>query len=192
MATYVLWMLVTYNRPSEPLSVRRRDISRPMAGVSPQWTVLLWPAERDGRSKVLGSDDSLSLDTKIVPWFPTVVAALAEGPQHAKIFNFTYAEFAKEFTRARKKLKIKRLVPYQARHSGASIDLCLQYRGLAETKSRGRWASEKSMLRYNKAAKLAQSMKQFDRRQCDFFEAAERQLEALFLGRVAPESLRLP
>ena len=163
-----------------------------MVGVSPQWTVLLWPSERDARSKVLGSDDSLSLDTKIAPWFPTLVATLAEGPQHEKVFNFTYAVFTKESTRARRKLRIKRLVSYQARHSGASIDLCLQYRSLAETKSRGRWASEKSLLRYNRAAKLAQAMKQFDQRQCDFFEAAERQLEALFSGKVAPESLRLP
>ena len=192
MAAYVLWMVVTYNRPSEPLTVQRRDLSRPMIGVSPQWTVLLWPAERDGRSKVLGSDDSLTLDTKIVPWFPQLVEVLSEGPQAENIFNFTYAEFNKEFTRARRKLRIKRLVPYQARHSGASIDLCLLYRSIPEVKGRGRWASEKSMLRYNRAAKLAQSMKQFDQRQQDFFVAAERQLEELFFGKVAPEALRLP
>ena len=105
-----------------------------MAGVSPQWTVLLWPSERDARSKVLGSDDSLTLDTKVAPWFPELVSVLAERPQHAKIFDFTYAEFTKEFTRARRKLRIKRLVPFQARHSGVSADLCLNFRSIVEVK----------------------------------------------------------
>ena len=192
MGAYLLWLITTYNRPSEPLAVLRRDLFRPMSGVSQDWTVLLWPEERDGRSKVLGSDDSLSLNNKIVPWFTEVVAALADGPEEERIFNFSYAEFSKEFTRARRKLRIKRLVPYQARHSGASIDLCNHYRSIAEVKSRGRWASEKSMLRYNKAAKLAQSMKPFDRRQLEFFEAADKHLEGLFSGKVPPESIPLP
>ena len=43
-----------------------------------------------------------------------------------------------------------------------------------------------------KAAKLAQSMKGFDRRQLEFFEAAAKHLEALFSGKVAPEFLPLP
>ena len=192
MAVYVLWLLTTYNRPSEPLSVLRRDLNRPMAQVCQDWTVLLWPAERDGRSKVLGSDDSLSLSTRIIPWFTQVVEALADGPDAEPIFNFSYADFVKEFTRARRKLRIKKLVPYQCRHSGASVDLCNNYRSVAEVKARGRWGSEKSMMRYNRAAKLAASMKVFDQRQLAFFAAAERQLEALLFGRVTPESLHLP
>jgi hypothetical protein len=48
------------------------------------------------------------------------------------------------------------------------------------------------MMRYNRAAKLAASMKVFDQRQLAFFAAAERQLEALLFGRIAPESLHLP
>ena len=48
------------------------------------------------------------------------------------------------------------------------------------------------MLRYNKAAKLAQSMKPFDRRQLEFFEAAGKHLEGLFSGKVPPESIPLP
>ena len=31
-------------------------------------------------------------------------------------------------------IRIRRLVPYQARHSGASIDLCMSYRTIAEVK----------------------------------------------------------
>ena len=117
---------------------------------------------------------------------------MADGPEEDPIFSFSYAEFVKEFTRARRKLRIKKLVPYQCRHSGASVDLCNNYRSVAEVKARGRWGSEKSMMRYNRAAKLAASMQVFDQRQLAFFAAAERQLEALLFGRVAPESLHLP
>lgn len=93
-----------------------------------------------------------------------VVAAMADGPKDEKIFKFTYAEFTKEFTKARRKLRIKQLFPYQCRHSGASIDLCNHYRSIAEVKSRGTWGSEKSMMRYNRSATLARAMKVFDRR----------------------------
>ena len=98
----------------------------------------------------------------------------------------------REFGRSRRRLRIKRLVPYQTRHSGASIDLCLSHRSLREVQSRGRWGSEKSMLRYNKSAKLAQSMKQFDRGQLDYFATAESRLEALFFGQALAEELPLP
>ena len=192
MATYVLWCLVTYNRPNEPLTIRRQDLNKPMHGVSPAWTVLLWPSARDGRSKVLGSDDSLPLDSKILPWFPALCEVLAEGPKEEKIFDFSYQDLVREFGRSRRRLRIKRLVPYQTRHSGASIDLCLSHRSMREVQSRGRWASDKSMLRYNKSAKLAQSMKQFDRRQLDYFATAESRLEALFFGQALTEELPLP
>ena len=146
----------------------------------------------NGRSKVLGSDDSLPLDSKILPWFPAFCEVLAEGPPEEKIFDFSYQDLVREFGRSRRRLRIKRLVPYQTRHSGASIDLCLSHRSLREVQSRGRWGSEKSMLRYNKSAKLAQSMKQFDRRQLDYFATAESRLEALFVGQALVEELSLP
>ena len=79
-------------------------------------------------------------------------------------------------------------MPYYARHSGASIDLCCEYRsnrGREESRAVG---SEKSMLGYDRSAKLAQSLKQFDSRQLDCYSTAESRLEALFFGRVQPMS----
>ena len=101
-----------------------------MHGVSPAWTVLLRPSERDGRSNVLASDDSLPLDSKILPWFPALCKVLAEGPQEEKIFDLSYQDLVLEFGRSRRSMRIKRLVPYQTRHSGASIDLCLAHRAM--------------------------------------------------------------
>ena len=151
----------------------------------------MFPAERDARSKVLGSDDSMTLSTKIVPWMKTLLETLVEGPPDELILACDYQDFAKQFSRTRRRLRIKKLLPYQARHSGASIDLCLRHRTIPEVKNRGRWASDKSMLRYNKAATLAQSLKQFDAKQLAFFRAAEARLEALFLAQVKAEDLPL-
>ena len=187
-----MWMLITYSRPSEPLHVRRRDLNRPVKGASPDWTVLMWPAERSLRSKVAACDDSMTLSSRIVPWMPRVLESLIEGEPDEKLFAFDYQDFAREFRRSCRRLRIRRLVPYQARHSGASIDLCMSHRTIPEVKGRGRWASEKSMLRYNKAAKLAQVLKQFDEKQLQYFRNAEALLEDLFFGKAKVEDLVLP
>ena len=130
--------------------------------------------------------------SEIAPGIMWIMALLATLLSIERIFAFDYQDFAREFNKTRRRLRIKKLVPYQARHSGVSIDLCLGYRSIAEAKNRGRWASEKSMLRYNKSAKLAQVLKQFDARQLDYFRACESRLEALFFGQAKAEDLQLP
>ena len=192
MGIYLLWMLITYSRPAEPLQVRRRDLCRPVAGASPVWTVVLFPAERSLRSKVLASDDSLTLSSRIVPWFPVILEILSEGDPDERLFDFDYQVLAREFRRTCKRLRIRRLVPYQARHSGVGIDLSLGHRSIPEAKDRGRWASDKSMMRYNKSAKLAQVLKQFDDKQMAYFRSAERRLEALFFAQDKEGELPLP
>ena len=48
------------------------------------------------------------------------------------------------------------MVPYLLRHSGASHDRLTNERTLEECKKRGRWANHKSLVRYEKAARVAQ------------------------------------
>ena len=114
MSDYVLWLPTAYNRPSEPFSVLRQDLSRPMIQVRRNWVGLLWPEERDKRSKV----------------------------------------------------------PFQRHHSKALVDLCNDYQSIAEMKARRKRGSEKSVMKYNQAAKLAPSIKAFDRLRLD--QAADR------------------
>ena len=64
-------------------------------------TVLFWPSERDGRSKVLGSDDSMPLATCILPWFAAVLEILAEGAPEDNIFDFSDQDVVKKFNRCR-------------------------------------------------------------------------------------------
>ena len=132
MAVHVLWLLTSHSRFSEPLSVRRRGINRPMV------------------------------------------------------------QCPKVLVRALRKLRVHRLVPYQCRHSGASIDLCSDNRSTAEVKGRGRLGPKRSVVQNGQAAKLTQAVNISDQQLLVFFAAAEKQLEGLFFDKVLPESLPLP
>ena len=46
MAVYLLWMLVTYNRPGEPLNLCREDLLRPRANINKNWLCILFRQER--------------------------------------------------------------------------------------------------------------------------------------------------
>ena len=63
-------------------------------------------------------------------------------------------------------------VPYMMRPSGPSIDRAQQFRPLDEVRKRGRWASHKSVVRYEKAARLSKAWH-------DLAAATQMQREAL-------------
>ena len=52
---------------------------------------------------------------------------------------------------------IQQLVRYMARHSGPSIDAALATRTRKEIKDRGRWQSDRSVLRYEQRTRLHKS-----------------------------------
>ena len=52
---------------------------------------------------------------------------------------------------------IQPLVPYMAQHSGRSIEAALGTRTRKEIKDRGRWKSDRSVLRYEQRARLHKS-----------------------------------
>lgn len=58
------------------------------------------------------------------------------------------------FAAAVKHLRLGNVVVYQACHSGPSIDTARNSRSLEECKKRGRWASWRSVSRYEEAARL--------------------------------------
>ena len=192
MAMCVLWLLTTYDRPTGPSSVLHRDSNEPVAQVCRDRTVLLWPAERDGRSKGPSSGNSIGLSTTIVALPTRAVEATADGPEAEPIPSFGYADLVKELTRARGKPRMRWLVPYQRLRSQAPVGPCNNFRSVAGVKARRQWGSEKPTMRYNRTAKLAVRMKVLDQQQPAFFAAAERQLEALLFGRVTPGTLHLP
>ena len=83
-------------------------------------------------------------------------------------------------------------VPYQARHSGASLDAALSHRPRKEIMDRGRWASQGSLVRYEKHTRVAASLTKLPAEWRAFFEAADAQLEGLFADRVAATAVVPP
>lgn len=177
-AAFLAMMLSTYMRPGEMMGMRVEDLVPPVRGVSSYWTVVVCPQERPARTKVGASDDSIRLDSAWCPWMNTVCEALTSGrKKHEKLWPFTYPEFVRAMKESCKRLGID-AVPYQARHSGASIDRASGERSLADIKKRGRWAHDKSVVRYEKHGRLQTSALAFSTGQRAYFETCARHVEA--------------
>ena len=86
------------------------------------WSVLLFPQERVAASKTLAKDASLTVDPCWMKWWEKVLPELARGDAKQRVWKFSYAELVPVFKAAATSIGLPSLVPYQARHSGASID----------------------------------------------------------------------
>jgi hypothetical protein len=188
MAVYLVWMVTTYMQPGKPLTVRRGDLVAPVRGVSVEWHVNLFPEERPDRSKTYASNDSVCLTTKLAPWFPRLMRALAKGPSSELLFSFSYPNFCKAFEHCRKELGLPPIVPYKSRHSGPSIDMARGNRNRQEIRDRGRWKSEKSVIRYEQRARLAQSCQRLPASLQAHLDRCEQHLGDVLLGRMAADA----
>ena len=83
------------------------------------------------------------------------------------------------------------LVPYQGRHSGASIDRSERSRSSEEVTKRGRWKQFKNVARYEKAARLAATDNALSQAQRTHCMACERHLADFILGRRCPTLQKL-
>ena len=88
-------------------------------------------------------------------------------------------------------LQVKaKVVPYQMRHSGASIDMARRWRRLADVQKRGQWKTTRSVARYEKHARLAATWATLSSAQQNVFLVCEAQLADIILGRASPVDLR--
>ena len=83
-----------------------------------------------------------------------MLMALKSLPAGRRVWSFTYPRLAATVAKVAKDLGFD-LVVYQARHSGASADMSSRKRTLAEVKKRGGWKADRSVVRYEKGARLA-------------------------------------
>ena len=188
MALYILWCVCLYMRPSEPLGILRGDLQKPVLNVSRRWQLLLFPEERSDRSKTFAANDSIAMHCQWATWLPLTAEVLADGPKDEVVFNFTYPEFLVEWEACRKHLGLK-MVPYEARHSGPSVDAAKGLRTRTEIKNRGRWASERSVTRYEQRARLVRSYNLLTAAQQARADYCEAHLGDMLLGRVALASV---
>ena len=171
--------------------LKRSDLLAPQRSVSTSWLCLVFRSEREDRSKTLATDESLELTCQWAPYFHRICAKLKQGDPDAPLFALTYPDILAEVRRAAATLGIE-VVPYQARHSGASIDAALGYRNRSELKARGRWQSDRSVVRYESKARLAESLDVLRPPLRQHLDQCMCRLEDLLLGHVAARTLPEP
>jgi integrase len=185
MAVHVLLMVSLYLRPGEALLIRREDLLPPISGISPFWTILLCPSWRPERTKTGDADESLRLDTPSLSWLGAILRALRGGGNSERVFDYDYPAFARVFQVAVANTGLGPLVPYQGRHSGASIDRCNGRRTVEEVRKRGRWKSHRSVVRYEKSGLLQASALRLGPAKVEFCRRRETELSDVMLGRRA-------
>ena len=181
MGVCTIFMVIWYLRPSEGFGIRRRDLQRPVRGLATKWQLLLFPEERQDRSKTFAANDSVEVHCPWLPWFDEITPMLAEGNPDAVVFNFDYPTYLKVWNRCRQTLAIT-AVPYQGRHSGPSIDAALGVRSRSEIQARGRSKALASVLRYEQRARLLKTFNALPAALQSHCLECERRLQGLFLG----------
>jgi len=186
MAVWVLIGLPAYLRPSENMRLRRKDLVAPASGVTRHWALLVAPEEVGVPTKLNTMDDSILLDSEWLPWAAPALSALKEGDPDSLVWDFDYPELITELRAAASTLGLPRVVAYQLRHSGPSVDRIRGSRTQEECRKRGRWQSHRSLVRYEKHARLAQEWNAYSEEQRHHFLMCEEQLEDVVLGRRRP------
>ena len=80
----------------------------------------------------------------------------------------------------------KALEQTRLRHSGPSIDRARNWRSLHEVQKRGSWKAHKSVLRYEKAARLSLSYQSLPQSLRDYVDTCELQVGDVLLNRRPP------
>ncbi|CAE7512342.1 unnamed protein product [Symbiodinium sp. CCMP2592] len=150
--------------PSELLRCTVYSLVPPVQNTFNEWNLLLSPEQMGHPSKTGEYDTSLALDSYYLkPWGSVVFQALKKQHASTPLWDFNYGEFVREFKLVAEALHVQ-LSPYQMRHSGPSIDRAQHLRSLLEVQRRGTWKSAKSVLRYEKSARLAASFLELPQR----------------------------
>ena len=142
---------------------------------------MLFPSSRDRTSKTGEQDSGIFLDA-------TRMSLLAEILQDylkdktGKMWDSTYQAFYAIFKQGVAALGLGNLLPYQLRHSGASMNACLRARSQEEIRRRGHWRALKSVARYEKSGRLELTWKQFPLAKRVSMEACELHLEDILKG----------
>ena len=140
--------------------------------------------DRGLRTKVGAADDSVLLDTEHLGWLAPAWAALSAHRRGKPLWSFNYRELFTAFARAAAAVGVI-AVPYQLRHSGPAWDRVQKYRTQEEVMKRGRWKTMKSLVRYERHARLAAEMRDLAAPKAAFCRECAAQFEACVLRRAA-------
>ena len=182
MAVWVILGLIAYLRPNENMKLRRADLLKPIPSTK-TWGLLIAPSETGAVSKTNEQDDSVLLDNPSYLWLEPIFIAMKDGTRELPLWDFDYSQVAAEIRNASEAFQIADLYPYGLRHSGPSEDRARSVRTLEEIRKRGRWASAKSVQRYEKAARLAATYETYSAEFKVFSETCDRVIADVVLGK---------
>jgi hypothetical protein len=158
MAVCLLVGTRCYLRPCELTSLRRGQLVRPqlMGGNHFKfWAVNLHPETQGKMSKTGYFDESIVLDDASgLTFLSPFLEILREGDPSSPLWPFKHVQLVQRFAQCSQQLGLDKLhcCLYALRHAGASADWLTRARSLQEIKTRGRWVSDASLRRYQKAA----------------------------------------
>ena len=188
MAVAIMIQLVLYLRVAELYSVRCGDLLRPSVQGLRCWALSLHPATREKLSKTGLKDENVTFATRLSIPLQRVLVYLAEQAADQPILDVPYPEFLAQFKRAAQAIGVPQMVPSEARHSGASIEIGLKMRTTEEGQKQGRWASLKNLRRYEKAGELNKEWQKYsDRQQRHFLRCEKGLVQALLVGTMPDE-----
>ena len=148
------------------------------------WALILGPMELGVANKSGQFDESVTLDWEelhwITPFFASAIGGRASGP----LWQFSQIEYLAKFRECLvltglDKLKFE---PYSLRHGGASFDRMTNRRTLDAIKRRGRWTSDSSLRRYERAATAQRVLTQLPEESKLYGHRVAQHLQQYFKG----------
>ena len=166
-ATALAFQADGYLRPSEAIGLSGNSVVWASAGqvargaLDDKVALVIAPSEEGVPAKTGQWDETILVGEFGNRSWMRDVAKGAWRPE--RLFpHLTLERYERSFRRIVKKRKIVDLgiTPHVVRHSAPSTDLLLGAITLPELKKRGRWASDRSVVRYGKAGRLLVAMRQ--------------------------------
>ena len=173
-----------YLRPRELTGLLQSQLLGPqlVSQTLTAWCLLLHPSEGQQRSKSGHFDEGVRLDSSWSRWMSPFLEILM-GPQDARrLWPFEHHELVAAVKAATATLRLEHMKPclYSLRHGGASHDAVTGARTLEQIQHRGRWASNKSLLRYRKDSRAQLELQRLGVKARTLGKAMELNLENAF------------
>ena len=186
MALFICLMWSTYARPIQLMALEPEYLYPP-SRVATFWTVQLNPEVEGVPSKAKEFDVTIELDHDWWPRLAPMLDVLRGLPRGRRVWEFGYPKLAATVQKVARGLGFD-LVVCQARHSGASSDMATRKRTLPEVKKRGDWKADRSVVRYEKGARLSSAWARHPRWLQDHAERCEEKfVEILLHGLTVPK-----
>lgn len=162
-AAALLLQLDTYARPSEILGLTLADVIKPSSKQCKYWGLIFGNSEMGSVTKTGTQDDTVLLDSIDRTYAPQVlkwVASRCSSPSSLLFPGVALDTYERLFRNAKCRLNLGKfeLTPHSVRHSGPSLDSLSKSRDPSAIQSRGRWRTQKSILRYQKPGQMLAKM----------------------------------